>query len=405
MGRKTQTSGASKDNGKKKSKADKTAKKSKSSSSPSSPPSSPEIARASIPEKKLLTAGHGIQMTANAVSRPANGDSTANNVLQQKATILSNQGGMVSLNSMKPGLAGPSRPEMIIPKRIAPEQQKPFKSLRSLTISNMNPNAKAELFQEFLMKVFVRAGGAIERTGNPIVGIEENFAKQGTAQVEFRSIEESLAGLSLQGINYGGKNIQVRRANESPNMANILGTRPVPVLDENYLKNLRVSAQVKDHADKLRVANLPVHLDEEDILSQIATLGALQEFYLVRDLQEFRSKGFAWARFADSVATNRALVTKTFIDKTLITIRRVNEPLGAEKPATRKELRKKSVSRSSSSSSSCKRRKSSSSSSDRSLPPEAKKIIVGKRTVEIDPREKRMTTSCRHQDRYPFRFS
>lgn len=49
----------------------------------------------------------------------------------------------------------------------------------------------------------------------------------------------------------GGKNLKIKRVNENPFLSQIQGTRPVPVLDEHYLRAMRASPMVKNEPDKV----------------------------------------------------------------------------------------------------------------------------------------------------------
>ncbi len=64
------------------------------------------------------------------------------------------------------GIPNPIEPQ--IPQKLAPEQQKNFKGLRSMVVSNIKPETKLTQLQEYFNKVFTKLGGCIERTGSPV---------------------------------------------------------------------------------------------------------------------------------------------------------------------------------------------------------------------------------------------
>ena len=69
------------------------------------------------------------------------------------------------------GIAAPadlSKQERQMAQRLAPEQQKGFKSLRSVVVSGMRPEVKGALLHEYIQRVFTKLGGIIERSGNPV---------------------------------------------------------------------------------------------------------------------------------------------------------------------------------------------------------------------------------------------
>lgn len=119
---------------------------------------------------------------------------------------------MVSLGSMKAARNGMIQAEVmkhesVLTGKIAPEEQKKYKNLRSIYVANLAPQVKILQLQEYLLRVFTRAGGLIEKTGNAvsrsnqILSIEPHLSS-GYVVVEWRSIEECMASLALDGINF-----------------------------------------------------------------------------------------------------------------------------------------------------------------------------------------------------------
>lgn len=120
--------------------------------------------------------------------------------------------GMASLGSMKAARSGIIQAEVmkhesVLTGKIAPEEQKKYKNLRSIYVANLAPQVKIMQLQEYLMRVFTRAGGLIDKVGNAvgefdqILSVEPHLST-GYVVVEWRSIEECMASLALDGINF-----------------------------------------------------------------------------------------------------------------------------------------------------------------------------------------------------------
>lgn len=68
-----------------------------------------------------------------------------------------------------------------------------------------------------------------------------------------------------------------------------------------------VSTNVPDHDDKLFIGGLPSYLTEEQVLELLQTFGPLRAFNLVKDNTTNMSKGFAFALYHETEATDNAI--------------------------------------------------------------------------------------------------
>lgn len=291
----------------------------------------------------------------------------------------------------------------IVTQKLEPDQQKPFKNLRSVAVGNMPPGVPLDLFQTFLHRVLVKSGATIERVSGPVI-LGVTPITGGTVFVELRSIEEAMASLELDGILFANKNLTFMRNIDNPRLANTIGSRPIPKLNENYVKKLKLSPLVKDDTEKLKITGFPTNVAEDHLAIALSEVGPLSELLLRREMTTFVSKCFAFCRFTNPEATRAALKARINVEGKPIKIERVNEPSEkkqaplfgliskiAAKPVAQKPASKSS---SSSSSSSGSRGSSSSDSSSSSRPPAEKqkvyvdpikqKVIIGQKVVQID---------------------
>ena len=124
--------------------------------------------------------------------------------------------------------------------------------------------------------------------------------------VELRTAEEAAAMMQLDGIDYQGFPLRIRRCQEYNE-----GTAPplkhrIPDIDTVELGI--VSTQVQDTPNKVFVGGLPRDWDEEKIKSLLVQkAGKLRSFHLVRDNKDQSSKGYAFCEFATMEGVKQAM--------------------------------------------------------------------------------------------------
>lgn len=270
----------------------------------------------------------------------------------------------------------------------------------------MPPLGTKEALEEYLNNVFIRAGGSLDKSGNPIVEVQ---LKGSEALVEWRSIEEAVASLKMNGINFvaalhAGRQAardeahlhHAQPAQRAGHPACAGAQRGVP---EARARGADVpvggeQSNTSYLSHQLRLTNLPKSICEDELAAGLRRFGytqltrELRELYLLRD-SSFESKGIAFCRFESNSETNAALTAKFKLKNQLVTIKRVANP---ELPQPR---HRKSASSSSSSSSSSHRSSSqemsepnSSKSSPHPPGPTSATILVGLRRVTISLTEK-----------------
>nr|CAD2146600.1 unnamed protein product [Meloidogyne enterolobii] len=139
--------------------------------------------------------------------------------------------------------------------------------------------------------------GLAQAPGNPVIACQINLDKN-FAFIEFRSIDETTAGMAFDGVNFMGQQLKIRRPRDYVAPAN------------NYemLGSLPVSAVVVDSPYKLFIGGLPNHLTSDQVKELLSAFGQLKAFNLVMDSVTGFSKGYAFCEYLDSTLTDQAIV-------------------------------------------------------------------------------------------------
>uniref|UniRef100_A0A914L6U5 Splicing factor U2AF subunit n=1 Tax=Meloidogyne incognita TaxID=6306 RepID=A0A914L6U5_MELIC len=139
--------------------------------------------------------------------------------------------------------------------------------------------------------------GLAQAPGNPVIACQINLDKN-FAFIEFRSIDETTAGMAFDGVNFTGQQLKIRRPRDYVAPAN------------NYemLGSLPVSAVVVDSPYKLFIGGLPNHLTSDQVKELLSAFGQLKAFNLVMDSVTGFSKGYAFCEYLDSTLTDQAIV-------------------------------------------------------------------------------------------------
>nr|AAB38280.1 splicing factor U2AF65 [Caenorhabditis briggsae] len=131
--------------------------------------------------------------------------------------------------------------------------------------------------------------------GNPILLCQINLDKN-FAFIEFRSIDETTAGMAFDGINFMGQQLKVRRPRDYQPSQN--------TFDMNA--RMPVSSIVVDSANKIFIGGLPNYLTEDQVKELLCSFGPLKAFSLNVDSQG-NSKGYAFAEYLDPTLTDQAI--------------------------------------------------------------------------------------------------
>lgn len=179
--------------------------------------------------------------------------------------------------------------------------------------------------QAFFDRVFKLCDKS-SKPGTPVVSVYVNRDKK-FAFVEFRSMEEASACMHLDGIEFKGTQIKIRRPSDYDAM-NFPQHGTVPMLDLSALGI--VSTQVDDGPNKVFCGGIPHQLDEEDTKELLACWGPLKSFHFVRDRETGTAKGFCFYEYTHAEATDDAIegLNGSSIAGKVLTVRKAQQQGG-----------------------------------------------------------------------------
>lgn len=206
---------------------------------------------------------------------------------------------------------------------------------RRIYIGGCPQTNEAEL-SSFFNDALIAVGGTNGSEGLPVVNVYINLEKK-FAFVEFRSVEECSNALALDGVNFSGEPIRIRRPNDyNPQLAQDLGpTMPSMSLNLAAIGLNPVSLQrgttanmLQEDPDRIFIGGLPYYLEEPQVRELLEAFGPIAKFDLVRDKETGNSKGYGFVVYQDPSVTDIAcqgLNGMQMGDKTL-TVRRAEDP-------------------------------------------------------------------------------
>uniref|UniRef100_A0A7E4W6J3 Splicing factor U2AF subunit n=1 Tax=Panagrellus redivivus TaxID=6233 RepID=A0A7E4W6J3_PANRE len=137
--------------------------------------------------------------------------------------------------------------------------------------------------------------GLAQAAGNPVLACQINLDKN-FAFIEFRSIDETTAGMAFDGINFMGQQLKIRRPRDYQPMN----------MSYEAMGRVPVSNIVVDGPNKLYVGGLPAYFTEDQVKELLSAFGQLKAFALQKD-STGASKGYAFAEYLDPVLTHQAI--------------------------------------------------------------------------------------------------
>eukprot|EP00245_Coleochaete_scutata_P012905 TRINITY_DN508_c0_g4_i2.p1 TRINITY_DN508_c0_g4~~TRINITY_DN508_c0_g4_i2.p1 ORF type:complete len:397 (-),score=99.82 TRINITY_DN508_c0_g4_i2:626-1816(-) len=206
---------------------------------------------------------------------------------------------------------------------------------RRVYVGGLPPMANEQSIATFFSQVMQAVGGNTAGPGDAVVNVYINQEKK-FAFVECRTVEEASNAMALDGINYEGVSVRVRRPSDyNPSMAATLGpSQPSPHLNLAAVGLTPGSAAGgADGPDRIFVGGLPYYLSEEQIKELLSSFGPLRAFDLVKDRDTGNSKGYGFCVYQDSSVVDIACAALNGMkmgDKTL-TVRRATAS-GQPKP-------------------------------------------------------------------------
>ncbi|CAI5507423.1 unnamed protein product, partial [Closterium sp. Naga37s-1] len=205
---------------------------------------------------------------------------------------------------------------------------------RRVYVGGLPPMANEQSVAAFFNNAMALVNGNTAGPGDCVVYVYINQEKK-FAFVEMRTVEEASNAMALDGINFEGVSVRVRRPSDyNPSMAATLGpTQPSPNLNLAAVGLTAGGSGGADGPDRIFVGGLPYYLTEEQIRELLSSFGPLRAFDLVKDRDTGNSKGYGFCVYQDPSVTDIACMALNGMkmgDKTL-TVRRATAS-GQAKP-------------------------------------------------------------------------
>ena len=158
-----------------------------------------------------------------------------------------------------------------------------------LYVGNL-PATTSEELSEFFNKIMIHYGGIIE-AGSPIVNV--TILNNTYAFIEFRSVEETDTALTLNGIVFNNRVLEIRRpANYySYNLDTLIKVQAPRI---NLDKVGLISNHVEDGMGKVFIGGIPLSMTEDQIREIVTCYGKLKSLRLEAEEVEKSSNGYAF---------------------------------------------------------------------------------------------------------------
>jgi len=127
---------------------------------------------------------------------------------------------------------------------------------RRLYVGNIPFGVTEEMMMDFF-NTQMKLAGLSQAEGNPVIACQVNLDKN-FAFLEYRSVDETTHAMALDGINFQGQSLKIRRPKDY---------QPLPGLAEtpNVAVPGVVSTVVQDSANKIFIGGLPNYLNEDQV--------------------------------------------------------------------------------------------------------------------------------------------
>jgi len=175
--------------------------------------------------------------------------------------------------------------------------------------SNLTIAPNEEELRQFFNVTMVAAQGANRKPGDSVIGVYVSPERR-YAFISFRSREEAIQALDLDGINFRGQRLRLGVATHAQGSGT---SRTTPFVRPAGIKHLNIerlgimSTQVHDGPNKLYIGSLPNALSSDQVQELLSTYGHLKAFYLFTEPTTGQSKGYAFAEYRDPSVTKSAI--------------------------------------------------------------------------------------------------
>ena len=110
---------------------------------------------------------------------------------------------------------------------------------------------------------------------------------------EFKSVEVCKACIDMDGIDYHGIQLKIRRPNDyNAQAALIIPMRPLPPLGLHLLGI--ITTDVPEGPNKVFIGGLPYHLTARNVVEMLEPFGRLKSFNLIKEVNAVSNKGYAF---------------------------------------------------------------------------------------------------------------
>ena len=172
---------------------------------------------------------------------------------------------------------------------------------RRIYIGNLPENIIENAVRDRVSRILVDFGGII-RPGDPVV-TSLYLPEYRCMFMEFRTLEETEAALTLNGMEYEYRRLDVRRPADFYNIQNEIDV-VVPRVNLNKIE--LVSPFVDDEMNKVLVGGLDPKFHEEHIKEMLSAFGQLKALTLIKTQDELQSLGYAFCEFVNNAEAERA---------------------------------------------------------------------------------------------------
>lgn len=172
---------------------------------------------------------------------------------------------------------------------------------RRIYIGNLPEIIIESVVREKVSKILVEYGGIV-KPGDPVLS-SLYLPEFRCMFIEFRTIEETEAALTLNGLEYDSRRLIVRRPADFYNIQNDV---EVVVPRVNLNKVNLVSPFVDDDMNKIYIGGIDTSLHEEHVKELLLAFGNLKAFLLIKTPEELQSLGYAFCEFINNAEAERA---------------------------------------------------------------------------------------------------
>ena len=149
----------------------------------------------------------------------------------------------------------------------------------------------------------------VTRSPDPCLSAQIN-PDRSFALVEFKSAEDATTALAFNGISAADDEPSNGEANGKPSGLDIRRPKDyiVPVVtDESEQTEGVISENVPDTQNKVRMTNIPVYIEDEQVKELLQTFGQLKSCIVIKDTGSGQSRGVAFFEYYDPGVTDSAV--------------------------------------------------------------------------------------------------